>query len=109
MARRKPVLTVILAPQAENELDEIYRWNLEQRNVGAADAYIAFLKSKIKGLAAGYDQGKPVEGRPDLLYLLMKKRMSGDGHIAVYSVFDTEAIVEVLHIFHTKHNWENKL
>lgn len=74
-----------------------------------ADRYIASLRAKIASLAIDYDEGKSIEGRPDLRYLLMKRRNSGDGHLAVYSVYDALATIEILHVFHTKQDWENKL
>lgn len=41
----------------------------------------------------------------------MKKRGGRwkDGHIAVYHIDDAAATVDVIFIFHTKQDWENKL
>lgn len=107
MASRKPILTVILAQEAENELDAILRYNIKKRGLTQALRYLTFLRTKIAGLAVEYDGGNAVEGRPDLCYLLMKQRSGSarDGHIAVYSIYDTYSTVEILHIFHTKQDW----
>jgi plasmid stabilization system protein ParE len=110
MASRKPQLTVSLSPRAADELDEIYRYNIRKRGRATADRYITFLNAKLDSLAVDYDAGKPVESRPDLRYLLIKKTGKWkDGHIAVYQVDDAAATVDVWFIFHTKQDWENKL
>jgi len=109
MASGKPLLNVVVSPKAASDLDQIYRYNAKKRGLTPADRYIAFLRTKIASLAIDYDEGKPVEVRPNLRYLLMKKRSGGDGHIAVYRIEDATATVRVLHVFHTKQDWENKL
>ena len=109
MASRKPQLKVSLSHPVANELDEIYRYNIRKRGRAAADRYITFLNAKLDSLAVEYDRGKAVESRPDLRYMLMKKRTSGDGHIAVYYIDDAAATVDVRFIFHTKQDWENQL
>jgi len=109
MAGRKPVLTVTLSRAADNELDRIYRYTLGEHGLGAADRHMALLQAKMASLSTDYNKGKSVMGWPDLRYLLMKKRNSGDGHIAVYRIDEASATVEVWFIFHTKQDWENKL
>jgi len=56
-----------------------------------------------------YDRGKSIENRPDLRYILMKKRNGGDGHVAVYRIEEAKGSVRVLHLFHTKQDWQNQL
>ena len=109
MARRKLFLEVAIAQEAEDELDQIYRYNILNRGLRAADLYLAFLRSKIAGLATTHGAGRPIKGRPDLQYLLMKKRGRGDGHVAVYSVDFERAKVEVFHVFHTKQDMIGRL
>jgi plasmid stabilization system protein ParE len=110
MARRKPLITVVIAPEAEDDLDEIFRYNIRKRGFLPAESYIKFLRSKIASLAFDYDAGKPVDGRPGLRSILMKGRGRWKhGHVAVYSVDDAESMVEILHVFHTKQDWEIKL
>jgi plasmid stabilization system protein ParE len=111
MARRKPLLTVIVAPEAEDELDEIYRYNISERGLTVASRYVTFLKTRIASLALDYDEGQTVQNQTDLRYLVLKQRMRRwkDGHIAVYNINEKIATVEVLHIFHTKQDWESRL
>lgn len=109
MASGKRVLKVVISPQADNELDEIYRYNVKNRGLAAADRYIQFLHEKIESLAVEYNMGKPIESRPDLLYILMKPRSAGDGHLAVYKINYAAATVEIWFVFHTKQDWANKL
>jgi len=99
---------VVIAPKAAIDIAEIYNYNAERRGVTPADRYEAFLKARIYSLATEYDRGKIVEARPELRYLLVKKRSGGDGHLAVYRV-DNAGVVRVLHVFHTKQDWQNKL
>jgi plasmid stabilization system protein ParE len=109
MAHRKPSLTVVVSNKAASDIEAIYRYNAEHRGIRAADRYEAFLKGKIAGLAEDYDHGRSVERRPHLSYLLMKLRAGGDGHIAVYRVDAVTATVRILHIFHTKQDWESQV
>ncbi len=109
MASRKPHLTVSLSRAVENELDEIYRYSIGKHGQKTADRYIALLEEKIYGLATEHHRGKTVGANPGLRYLVIKKRSSGDGHLAVYRVDEAAVTVRVLFVFHTKQDWENKL
>jgi len=58
-------------------------------------------------LASNYAKGKPVGTRPDLRYIIIRRRAKGHGHVAVYNFDEKE--VRVLHIFHTAQDWQTKL
>jgi plasmid stabilization system protein ParE len=66
-----------------------------------------FYKESIAGLASSYARGKRVSTRPDLRYVVIRRRASGHGHVAVYNFNDTE--VHILHVFHTAQDWQTKL
>jgi plasmid stabilization system protein ParE len=100
-------LTVVLSPAAVNELADIWRWNAERYSPSHADDYVAFLKNAIYRLDSFHDQGTVVSIRPNLRYILIRRRANGHGHVAVYS-FDT-VHVNVLHVFHTAQNWQSIL
>jgi plasmid stabilization system protein ParE len=72
-----------------------------------ADVYLRYLKESIAGLASIYARGKTVITRPDLHYIVIRRRASGHGHVAVYNFDDNE--VHILHIFHTAQDWQTKL
>jgi len=107
MASTKSPLATIRSPTAIDELDGIWRWNAERYGVPHADEYLRYLKDGIDGLATGYTKGKTVGGRPDLRYVLLRRRAKGHGHVAVYSFDEKE--VQVLHIFHTAQDWQREL
>lgn len=107
MASNKPQLKVIRAPTAIGELHAVWRWNAEHYGVDHADRYLRFLKDAIERLATGYAEGKEVVTRPDLRYLLIRRRRKGHGHVAVYNFDDKD--VHILHIFHTAQDWPTKL
>lgn len=67
------------------------------------------MKRKIHALATTYSLGRAVDADPTLSYIIMKRRSSGDGHIAVYFVDATAKNLQVLHVFHTKQDWQTKL
>jgi plasmid stabilization system protein ParE len=107
MAEEKSPLAVIRSPAAIDDLDEIWRWNAERYGVPHADNYLRYLKAAIDGLASSYAKGNAVGVRPDLRYILIRRRAKGHGHVVVYQV-DREA-VHVLHIFHTAQDWKTTL
>jgi plasmid stabilization system protein ParE len=107
MASRKPTLKLIRSATAIDELDAIWRWNAEQYGVPHADKYLRFLADQIAALANNFDRGKRVSTRPDLRYLLIRRRSSGHGHIAVYSHDATEVLI--LHVFHSAQDWQKKI
>jgi len=107
MAASKSVLNVVLAPIAIDELAAIWQWNAEHYSPGQADRYVGFLKGVINRLGDCYQQGKAIEVRPDLRYLLVRRRSKGHGHVIVYRFDDSS--VYVLHVFHTAQNWQAQL
>jgi len=107
MASEQSPLTVIRSSTAIDELDGIWRWNAARYGAPHADTYLQYLKESIAGLASGYARGKTVSTRPDLHYVVIRRRAGGHGHIAVYK-FD-ERNVHVLHIFHSAQDWQTKL
>jgi plasmid stabilization system protein ParE len=107
MDPQKPTLKLVRAPTAIVELHEIWQWNAERYGIAHADDYLHYLKEAIEDLTAKYATGKTVPRRPDLHYVLMRRRAKGHGHIAVYSVNDAE--VHLLHVFHTAQDWPTRL
>jgi plasmid stabilization system protein ParE len=98
---------VVITPQAEMDLAEIWEWNAQDRGVRHADRYLVFLKKAIYALSNPLVKGRSVPARQDLSFIIIKRRAKGHGHIAVYSVQGNEVIVA--HVFHTSQDWENKL
>lgn len=107
MATQKSPLTVIRSPTAIGELDAVWRWNAEHYSPPHADAYLDFLKERIADLANSDIKGNTVSTRPDLRYVVMRRRATGHGHVAVYNFDDKE--VHILHVFHTAQDWQTKL
>jgi plasmid stabilization system protein ParE len=107
MAPKQPRLAVILAADAIDQLDEIWRWDANRYNPDHATNYGIFLKKTIDALDRNYAKGKRFGRRPDLRYIQIRRRTGGFAHRAVYSV--DENIVNVLHVFHSAEDWENKL
>ena len=109
MAFGKQALTVITAQSAAHEIKLIHNYNAEHRGARQAERYEQFLRKKIAGLAISYSLGSAVSDDPSMRYVLMKPRTGGDGHIAIYSVDFEAKVVEVLHVFHTKQDWQSKI
>jgi len=109
MARRKPLLTVTIAPRASDELEQIWRYNALHRGVKQADSYEAFLKGHLFALNFNDGSGKVIETTPALRYITINRHSRSDGHVAVYRVDAEAKNVRVLHVFHTKQDWQNKL
>ena len=107
MATDKSPLTVIHAPTAVNELHDIWRWNAQQYGVVHADKYLGFLTDAIAKLASMHERGRAVPSRPDLRYIIVRRRAKGHGHVAVYNYDDRE--LHLLHVFHTAQNWQAQL
>ena len=107
MAAKQPHLTVILANDAIDQLDEIWQWNAKQYNPTHATSYVAFLKRTIDALDGNYAKGKRVGGRPELRYIQIRRRTGGYTHLAVYRV--DQNTVNILHVFHSSEDWENKI
>ena len=100
-------MIVVYAHKAIAELEAIWQWNLEHYSPDHADRYIEYLRENIDALSDGYDRGKRVGFRPDLRYILIRRKSRGHGHVAVYAV--NESQVRVLHVFHSAQDWRAKL
>ncbi len=98
MASQKPK-RVLIAATAIEELAEVWRWNAERYSPAHADAYLGFLKKCIDSLATRFALGRRLSERPDIQYVLLRRKSKGHGHVAVYRVVDH--CVNVLHVFHT--------
>jgi len=48
-----------------------------------------------------------VPSRPEFKYFLIRRKSKGHGRIAVYRV--TAKQIEILHVFHSAENWQEKL
>ncbi len=107
MASTKSPLTIIRSSVAIDELDGVWRWNAGRYGASHADAYLHYLNGCIANLASSYARGKMVSSRPDLRYVIMRRRAGGHGHVAVYNFDDRE--VHILHVFHTAQDWHAKL
>lgn len=107
MATQKPALDVVLAPTLLDDLHEIWMWNAVHYSAGHADAYLQLLRRGIDALATTYLSGKSVSTRPDLHYILIRRRSRGHGHLVVFSFDQNE--VRVLNLFHTAQDWQNRL
>jgi len=107
MARPKPALKVIVAPEAASDLAEIWRWNAERYSPDHADRYVDLLKQVIYGLDVAHLRGKPVARRPDLRFVLVRRKSRGYGHLVVFRINDVT--VDVLHVFHSAQDWPTEL
>jgi plasmid stabilization system protein ParE len=107
MAKPEVALTVIVSPSATAELAEIWRWNADRYDQRHADEYVAFLRSALAQLPFIYKRGRQVTARPDLRYIVIRRKTPGHGHIAVYQHDDK--VIHVLHLFHTAQDWPAKL
>jgi plasmid stabilization system protein ParE len=107
MVAETPRLTVVLAPAAIEELVGVWQWNAERYSPTHANTYVEYLKTTIDGLAATFTRGKLVEGRPDLRFILVRRRAKGHGHVVVYRF--NRARIDVLHVFHSAQDWPGKL
>ena len=102
-SRRK----VVYEAAARITLLEIWEWNVQRYSPRHAEAYVRFVKKSIDALADPSTNGKPVPGRDDVRYLLVRRRASGHGHIAVFAAEGN--LVTVLRIFHTAQDWQTTL
>ena len=98
MAPRSPRLTLVVTPAAARDLSGIWDYNAEVYGPDHADRYLEFLDGRTRQLETDPTKGKPVPERPDLRYLIIRRRR-GAGHVAVYRVRDQT--VEIGRYFHT--------
>ncbi|MGO9111994.1 MAG: type II toxin-antitoxin system RelE/ParE family toxin [Thermoguttaceae bacterium] len=106
-AERRSALPVVYAPLALKDLGVVWGWNEKTYGPGHAAGYVGFLERHIDALGKTHSQGRVVESRPELRYILIRRRKHGHGPIAVCRV--DEDSVNVLHIFHTAQDWQAKL
>jgi plasmid stabilization system protein ParE len=104
---KKLTLPVLLAPSVVAELHDVWLWNAERYDPTHAEAYFGYLKKQIDELASRYRHGKTMSLRPDLRYIVIRRKSGGHGHIVVYQFNDRQ--VDVLHVFHTAQNWQAAL
>jgi plasmid stabilization system protein ParE len=105
MAARESQRQVSLSNAALAALREIWLWNADRFGVEHAEAYSRFLENAINALSRPGAEGGPVPGRRDLRYLLIRRRVRGHGHVAVFKVVGDR--VNVLRIFHTAQDWQS--
>ena len=96
---------LILAPQAVEDLKEIWQSNAVAYGACWADEYLVFIQFGLESLTYSPHRGRRVQGQQGLLSLLIQKRPRKEGHIAVYEIAEDSRTVSVLHVFHTKMNW----
>lgn len=94
---------------ARRELAHIWDYNAETRGVGQANAYEDFLLSHIERLPLEPRRGREVDEFPELRSLTLLKRAGGDGHVVIYQVDEAGGYVDVLHVYHTKQDIQNRL
>ncbi len=105
MAAQSGQRQVALSSAAIDALREIWHWNAEHYGMRHADAYIQHLQAAIDSLARPDVVGRPVAGRPDFRYLLIRRRSGGHGHVAVFQVSGEQ--ITVLRLFHTAQDWQS--
>jgi plasmid stabilization system protein ParE len=104
MAARSRQREVGLSTATLETLREIWQWNADRYGTDHADGYLQFLQTAIETLARPETAGRPIAGRPDLRYLLIRRRTGGHGHVAVFQVDGNQ--VTVLRLFHTAQDWQ---
>ncbi|MEQ1932482.1 MAG: type II toxin-antitoxin system RelE/ParE family toxin [Fimbriimonadaceae bacterium] len=109
MATGKPSLRVTVSAAVSVALKQIWWYDASHRGLSQANRYEMFLRKRIGLLATDYDRGRPVGADPNLRYQVLKLRSKGDGHVIVYRVDLLAKEVDLLHIFHTKQDWREKL
>ena len=109
MARGKPKLSVRYSPTAVRHLRAIWVYNANEYGLKRADSYLRFLESGILALSRNHSNGRPIENSPELRSVLLQKRSGSDGHVVVFEVNLVAGEVHILHVFHTKQDWQNKL
>jgi plasmid stabilization system protein ParE len=107
-ARQQP-LTVIYAPSARIELNEIWDYNERTYNSEHAAAYVDFLLDRIDALAINYAKGRTVEEFPGLQAMTLKRSSRGYAHIVIYRVDLDAQVVRILHIYHTAQDVAGRL
>jgi plasmid stabilization system protein ParE len=94
---------------AQRELVRIWQYNANDRSERQADAWNAFLRAKIDSLATGYAEGRPIDNAPELRHVFAKKRNRAHGHIIIYGIDEAAKAVNILHVFHTRQDYQGRL
>lgn len=110
MASSESPLTVILSPEARDDLWEIWGDNVElYTSVEHADGYLDFLRTGINRLAVTYADGLALEGFREFRYVILRKSKKGHGHFVIYTVDESQQIVMVLRVYHTRMDIQTRL
>jgi plasmid stabilization system protein ParE len=106
-AKRRIPLSVDYSPQSRRDLFAIADWNEKEYGVAHAARYIGFLKKIVVSLGRDEIEGHGIEERPDLRFVLARRRNRGHGHVVVYRVH--RSAIEIVRLFHTAEDWTSKL
>ncbi len=103
MAAKSRRRTVTVSPAVLLSLREIWLWNANRYGSRHADGYLKFIDSAMESLSLPENTGRPIVNRPDLNYLLIRRRQGGHGHVAVFQMQGDQVVV--LRLFHTAQDW----
>jgi plasmid stabilization system protein ParE len=106
MASKSARLRITLTPRAKADLNQIWAWNAKDKSPEKADAYDKFLIRQIHKLEMDYALGRPLNVAPECRYITVKKSKRGHGHHVIFQIHQNT--VEILRIFHTRQDWENR-
>lgn len=105
----KSPLTVILAPQAEEDLWGIWGYNAGRYGVDHADEFFDFLKTGINRLSLDYQTSRPLEMYPEYRFVTLRKGRRGHGYFVIFKVDEAVKVLKVLHIYHTSMDVNRRL
>ena len=106
-AEHRP-LRIVYSRAASNQLREIWDWNAQHYGIEHADNYKSYLTESCRALLADPELGKPVgDPFPKLRRLLIRRRSSGHGHIAIYRISAQQ--IDILYVFHSAQDWQSKI
>ena len=86
-------------------MNSIWQRNARERGERQADAYDRFLDGRLAQLGRQPFSGEAIPELQGIRRLLMQRRASSQGHIAIYRVMEDS--VEVLLIYHTSQDWQS--
>ena len=109
MDARPQRLTVVVAPSARRDLDDIWGYNAAIYGIDHATSYLEFLQDQIQGLSSGPSAGRQVFDYPELRGLTVRRGKRGHGHIVIYRVDEAIETLGVLHVFHTAQDLSGRL
>lgn len=95
------------AHTAQLDLDEIAVWNQKRYWSEHAARYVDYLQSQIEEHCHDDQKSHVVASHPGLLYVMIRRKKSGHGHIAIFQRDDQR--INVLHVFHSAQNWQHHL